>query len=252
MKNILLIITLLFSYCVCKAQVELPVISADRPGALTGTDIMPRFKLQWETGMGIEMTDNATGTLTLNSSLLRFGLFERAEVRLGTDLLLSNIGESTKPGFDFAPIDVGLKANLIEGSGIIPSVAFLAEMSTPHCGMKEPIPDHPAPSFHLLFENTLSDRLCLGYNIGTEWDGGTATPTTFLGLGVYYDISDSVGSFVEAYNYLHPEEDNQYLTEFGFTWLLSRRVQLDIAADLDLQAPGKYYVISFGLAWLIN
>lgn len=32
------------------------------------------------------------------------------------------------------------------------------------------------------------------------------------------------GTFVETYNYFHSEDINRYLTEFGFTWLVSRRV----------------------------
>ena len=55
MRKEFIIIALLLSYGICQARDELPVISADRPGALTGTDIMPRFKLQWETGMGVEI-----------------------------------------------------------------------------------------------------------------------------------------------------------------------------------------------------
>jgi len=252
MRNIFIIIALLLSYGICQAQDEMPVISADRPGALTGTDIMPQFKLQWETGMSVELDSDASHTITLNSSLLRFGLFERAEVRIGTDFLLSNIGKAMEPSFDMAPISIGLKTMLHEGSGIIPSIAFLAEMRAPHFGMKVLLPAHLTPSFHLLIDHTLNDRLSLGYNIGAEWDGGTAIPTTLLGMGVYYDLSEKIGSFVEAYNYLHPVENNQYLAEFGFTWLLSRRVQLDIAADLDLQNLGKYCILSFGFSWLIN
>jgi hypothetical protein len=73
-----------------------------------------------------------------------------------------------------------------------------------------------------------------------------------LGLGLYFDITDQIGAFVETYNYIHPHDGNQYLTEFGLTWLVSRRVQLDLAADLDFQNFGKHHVISAGVAWLIN
>ena len=57
----------------CQAQDELPTISADRPGALTGTDVMPRYKIQWETGIGYESMASGPRCFTLNSTLLRFG-----------------------------------------------------------------------------------------------------------------------------------------------------------------------------------
>ena len=96
-----------------------------------------------------------------------------------------------------------------------------------------------------------TDWLGICYNVGAEWDGETASPTTYLGFGVYFGITEHIGTFVETYNYIHPE-GNQYLTQFGFTWLVSRRVQLDLAADLDFQNFGKYYSVSGGVAWLIN
>jgi len=248
----LLLIALVFICGLCHAQEELPAISADRPGALTGTDVMPLHKLQWETGMGFESTKDGPHTFTLNNTLLRFGLFENAELRVGTDFLMWNDGQAMEPSFGFAPITVGVKANFYEGSGILPSVALLAELQSPHVGTKELLPAHLAPTLHLLFEHTLTDWLGIGYNIGAEWDGETATPTTFLGFGLYFDITEHIGTFVETYNYLHPEDDNQFLTEFGFTWLVSRRVQLDLAADLDFQNLGKFYAVSGGVAWLIN
>ena len=83
-KRRLLLLALVFFCGLCHAQEELPAISADRPGALTGTDVMPLYKLQWETGMGFESTKDGPHTFTLNNTLLRFGLFENAELRTFT------------------------------------------------------------------------------------------------------------------------------------------------------------------------
>ena len=248
----LLLIALFFIYGFCCAQEELPTISADRPGALTGTDVMPLHKLQWETGLGFESPAVEPHTFTLNNTLLRFGLFENAEIRVGTDFLMWNDGEAMEPTFGFAPLTIGMKAKFYEGSGILPSVALLAELQSPHVGSKDLLPSHMTPTLHLLFDHSVTDWLGIGYNVGAEWDGETATPTTFLGLGLYFNISDRISTFVETYNYLHPEEDNRYMTEFGLTWLVSRRVQLDVAADLDFKNLGKHFAISGGAAWLIN
>ena len=54
------------------------------------------------------------------------------------------------------------------------------------------------------------------------------------------------------YNYLNSVEGNKYMSEIGFTWLVSRRVQLDIEGDFDLQNLGKYYAVGCGVAWMIN
>jgi hypothetical protein len=42
------------------------------------------------------------------------------------------------------------------------------------------------------------------------------------------------------------------MTDFGFTWMPSRRVQLDISCDFDFQNLGKYFAIGCGVSWMIN
>lgn len=247
----LLFIALVFCYGLCHAQEELPTISADRPGALTGTDVMPLYKVQWETGIGFESSGDGAHTFTLNNTLLRFGLFENAEIRIGTDALLWNDGSSMEHSFGLTPLTFGIKARFYESTGYLPSVSMLAELKSPHVGTKELLPAHLTPSLHLLFEHTFTNWFGICYNVGAEWDGETATPTTFLGLGLYFNITQHIGTYVETYNYIHPE-GNQYLTQFGFTWLVSRRVQLDLSADLDFKNLGKFYVVSGGVAWMIN
>lgn len=248
----LLIMALVLVWGLCYAQDELPTISADRPGALTGTDVMPRFKVQWETGMGFESTKDGPNILVLNNTLLRFGLFENAEIRLGANVLMLNEGQGKAPIYGMTPLTFGIKAKFFEGRGFLPSVALLAEVKSPHVGSKEWLPSRLTPTLHLLFEHTVTNWLGIGYNVGTEWDGETGKTDTYLGFGLYFSITEQIGSFVETYNFIRPEEGNQYLTQFGFTWLVSRRVQLDLAADLDFLNLNKFYAISGGVAWLIN
>jgi hypothetical protein len=114
------------------------------------------------------------------------------------------------------------------------------------------LPSHLAPAMYAIFEHSIGERFSISYNAGLEWNGETATPTTFLAFALGYNFTENLGAFVETYNYLHPEEANQYMTEFGLTWLVSRRVQLDLEADLDFQNLGKYFSIGAGVAWMIN
>lgn len=252
MKKLYLILAMVLVGGLCHAQEELPTISADRPGALTGTDVMPLHKVQWETGVGVESTKDGPHIFVLNNTLIRFGLFERAEIRLGANVLMLNEGPGQKPTFGMTPLTFGIKTKFFDGRGILPSVALLAEVKSPHIGKKEWLPSHLTPTLHLLFDHTVTNWLGIGYNVGMEWDGETGNTATYLGFGLYFNITEQIGSFVETYNYIRPEEGNQYLTQFGFTWLVSRRVQLDLAADLDFLNLGKFFALSGGVAWLIN
>ena len=87
--------------------------------------------------------------------------------------------------------------------------------------------------------------------MGAEWDGVTATPTTFLGLNLSFSLTDDIGTYVETFNYLHPD-GNQYLTEFGLTFSPTQRLQLDIEADFDVMNLKDYFRVGCGIAWRIN
>ena len=173
------------------------------------------------------------------------------ELRVGTDFLLSNDGQAKEPTFGVAPLTIGTKLKVYESTNWLPSIGLLAEFKSPHIGSKEQLPSHLAPSMYVLFEHSINwFNLC--YNVGLKWDGETATPQTFLALSLGFDITDNVATFIESYNYLHPIEANQHMTEFGVTWMVTRRLQLDIECDLDFQHFGKYYAIGGGVAWMIN
>ena len=248
----LLPIALVFVISLCYAQEELPTISADLSGNTWGTDVMPLHKLSWDNGFGFESETDGSHTATLNTTIVRYGIFEDVELRVGTSFLMWNEGQAPEPSFGLDPLTIGAKLKVYDGTEILPSVGFLAEFQSPHLGSKELLPSHLAPSLYLLFENEINDWFDICYNVGAAWDGESATPTTFLSLCLNFGITETFGTYVESFNYLHPEDDNQYMIGLGLTWLASRRVQLFLSTDLDFQNLSKHYAINSGIAWLIN
>lgn len=252
MKKTLLLTFSILTACFCFAQEELPTVVSDRPGNTWGTDVTPFHKLVWDNGFGYESSPDGARTMTLNTTILRYGIFKNMELRVGTDFLMYKDSGAMESTFGISPLTVGTKIKVFDGSGVLPSIGLLAELASPHVGSKDLLPSHLSPSMYLLFEHTVTDWLGICYNVGEQWDGESATPTTFLAFSLNFSINDNVGAFVETYNYIHPEDENQYMTELGLTWLVSRRVQLDIEGDFDLKNIGKYYAIGCGVSWLIN
>ena len=248
----LILIPLVFVISLCHAQEELPTISADLSGNTWGTDVTPLHKLSWDNGFGFESETDGLHTATLNTTIVRYGIFENMELRVGTSFLMWNDGQAPEPSFGMDPLTIGTKLTVYDGTDILPSVGLLAELQSPHIGSKELLPSHLAPSLYLIFENEINDWFDICYNVGAAWDGERATPTTFLSLCLNFGITETLGTYVESFNYLHPEDDNQYMIGLGLSWLASRRVQLYLSTDLDFQNLSKYYAINSGIAWLIN
>jgi hypothetical protein len=238
---------------ICHAQeTELPVYVTARPGYTWGAEVLEHHKLAWENGFLFETSPDGSKTLSLNSSILRYGLFQNTEVYIGTGLQITNDGQGWNFNeMGFSPMLFGTKIKCYNGEGLIPSVGVLAEFSSSHIGTKDLLPSHLTPRLYLLLDQSPTEWLTLWYNAGLEWDGESATQTTFLALGAWFSLTDRLDAFLESNNYFHPE-GNQYLAAFGLTWLASRRVQLDLEADLDFKNLGGYYAIGFGVAWLVN
>lgn len=111
--------------------------------------------------------------------------------------------------------------------------------------------EHFAPSLYLLFENPVNDWLSIGYNVGAEWDGSYPAPTTFVALCLGFTLGERLGCFAESYNYFG-KLGNAYCVDFGLNYMVGERVQLDVAANLDVCAPKQCWAVSFGVAWQIN
>ena len=243
---------LAFSLCCFTAFAQNEVeFTADRPGASTGPGVVGKGVIQLEQGLQYD-GDGGAGTFTFSNTLLRYGLFSNMELRLGGDAFLYSSDErSTSYIPAFSGLSVGTKIKCFDGHGAIPAVSVLADFSIPRTASDGFNVDHLAPSLYLLFENPVCDWLSIGYNLGAEWDGTLPGATTFAALCLGFSATDSLGCFVESYNYFN-ELGNAYCMDFGLNWQVSRRVQLDVAANMDLTNPAQCWAISCGVAWQIN
>lgn len=222
--------------------------SADRPGVGTGTGIVGRNKVMWETGMAYDYEEGEK-TYTFCNSLLRYGLTNNWEVRLELNGLHTWNGDYHVTGLD--AIKIATKMRLYEGTGMMPSVALQAGLTLP-VGTKAFFPSYIAPSLTLLADHNVANRINLSYNAGLEWDGETAVPTIFTALCVNYEISDRWGLFAENYDFFAKCSRPQWNMDLGVNWMLNDRVQLDLSGCFSLNNIRKSYGISAGVAWLIN
>ncbi len=231
--------------------------TADRPGASTGPDVLPLHRVQWETGVGFSRTFDSEA-FTLNNTLLRYGLTNFAELRLGFDILNLRQRHTEDSKYGVSALTIGSKIKMLEGAGLMPSVSALIEMACPHIGSRDFVPDHLAPSLYLLVNHDVADWLGIGYSAGAEWGGSDPAPAAFWALTLSFAPVDKLGLFVESYNRYYQTKDpllnskGDYSVDFGVTYMVHPKVQLDVAADLNLQQPDKYYAVSAGVAWQIN
>ena len=242
--------TLIFSLCAMVVTAQEVEFTADRPGASTGPATVAHKVVQLEQGVQYD-GDGGAGVFTFSNTLLRYGLFEGMELRLGGDGFVYQPEGALQFSPAFSGLSLGTKIKCFEGEGVIPAVSVLADFSIPRTASSGFGVENLAPSLYLLFENPVNDRLSIGYNIGAEWDGAQPAPTTFAALCFGFNATERLGCFVESYNYFS-KFGNVYAVDFGLNYMLAERVQLDFAANLDLCNPAQAWAVSFGVAWQIN
>lgn len=234
---------------------EIPSISADRPGMATGTDVMPFLKVQWETGF--EATYDGSPSILLPTTLFRFGVTRFAEIRLEYDGSYCRYGHQ-EWGYEVAPLVLGAKAKIFDGYKWVPKISLMANLAIPLKRNFDALGNaqHVAPSLYLLFQNDVTDWFNIGYNVGVEWSGYSHIPSTFLAVCLGFNITDNFGAFVESYNYFTrfgpKNTEVECDLDFGFTYTVHPRVQLDLYGMFNCQDPKSFNGIGLGVAWLIN
>jgi len=232
--------------------------TADRPGAATGTDVLPFKSVSWETGFQYDYADGAH-SIALPTTMFRFGISRFAELRIQYDGALAS-DENNRWHYGVQPLTLGTKVRIYDGQTAnerlkwLPKTSLLLNLQIPTT------PDlaaamHVAPQAYLLFHNDCTDWLGLDYNVGAEWDGVSARPTTFLALCFGFSMTDNVGAYVETYNYITDYGKDfaiePYL-DFGFNFMVHPRVQLDVYGAFLSDDPKASASVGLGVAWMIK
>lgn len=233
------------------AQDEDVGFTADRPGATTGVDILPKGRVQWETGMEFErikVGESAFDSWTFNTSLFRWGIADGAELRLQTDYLYSIIGDVHLKGF--SNVGVGTKVRIFEGWKAVPAISALSTVFIPGSSKFDFMLSKWSGQMGLLLQNELTSWCSLGYEADVLWYSGVK-PTYFWGFCLSFQVSDRFSLMVEESNKQFYGLHENWM-EFGAAYQLMPRLQLDLSGDLNLNNPRNYIEIMFGVAWQIN
>ncbi len=225
--------------------------TADRPGATTGPDVLPKGRLQWETGIGWERSkieSMTVDTWAINTSLLRWGFSETAELRLQANYLHSSVDGESYDGF--ADVAIGTKMKLLEGKKALPTISMLANVYIPGGSDANYLPEQWGGQIGLLFQNQLTPSISLGYEGDLIWSDDSR-PTVFYGICLGIDITDKISIGLEEYNNNFSEGTESW-AEISVGWQVAPRIQLDLGTDISLNYPSRYQNLMLGIAWQIT
>ena len=88
---------LLFCVVALVAAAQEVEFTADRPGASTGPATVGQKVIQLEQGIQYDGVGDGYGQFTFSNTLLRYGLFDGVELRLGGDALIHHTFDKWQP-----------------------------------------------------------------------------------------------------------------------------------------------------------
>lgn len=245
------------------------VISTDRPSFSDTTGIVPVGHLQLETGYTFTFRNrDSVETHRHNGPelLARVGLVDdRLELRAATSgYVWSRTDDNSGTGFasseGFSDVALGFKLKLTDQDGALPRLALLG-ITTVGAGSRDISTRRAEPTGKLIWSYDL-EKLW-----GESWKGfglygnfNLAYPTTngdrFLqGAGSIcgtYAVTDRLGVFAEYY-VVGPAAkgtDAAHSIDFGTTYLLNDRVQLDARVGFGLNRTADNVFVGAGVSFL--
>lgn len=190
-----------FSVVVSQAQ-ESGRMETDRPDQTEAVFITPRKYLQAEFGFNLEK-DEGLATLVHPTALWKYGVSKKFELRLITEFvsvetpLLIPTGNDLLTGL--LPIQLGGKVALWEEKGLLPKTSLIAHIGIPKAGSKKFHTSRWFPSFRFTMQNTITENIALGYNLGAEWDGETTTPDWIYTFAPGFNLGKKWYGYAELY-----------------------------------------------------
>lgn len=226
------------------SQEQVP-IQTDRPDQTECPFIVPKKYFQMENGISFEKTNNLTNTFFHPSSLIKYGLNDRLELRLIVELTTITWEEKRTTGIN--PVTVGFKINFLQEKGMLPTTSFIGHLTIPYVATSKFKSAIYEPAFRFTMQHTLTKRLSLGYNLGMEWEDKMHAFIYTITNG--YAISEKAGAYVELYGFAPPKEKPDHRFDGGFNYLLDPNILLDVSGGVGISSGSPKYYIALGFSF---
>lgn len=248
MKSFFLTVAALILGLISQAQLT-EKIEADRPDQTETPFVVPRNYFQAEFGFNRESYRTGVIQFLHPTSLLKYGLNNKIELRLEATYLRREEMLIPQPKITtvLEPVEIGTKIALAEEKGWRPKTSVLVHVGMPFIADKQYHTDPVNFSAIITLQNTLSETIAIGYNLGVE--GGNETSFIYT-LSPGFSLSEKWYGYIEVFGSVSKNLSEQNI-DMGLAYSTSKNTKVDLSAGFGLgNAPLKHYV-AFGFSFRI-
>lgn len=256
--KIFIILVLFFAASLSYSQPD--DISTDRPDQTESPLTVGSGFFQAELGASIEKTREFNSpigifkvfTHSYPSVLLRYGIANNVELRLGAEFLQEehkNIENDNPNITGLGPLTIGTKIKICSEKKYIPETAVLLSVSVPFNKESPFQSDYTGAEFRFAMAHTLSRMFSLSYNLGGEFGSGSPGTTGIYSLSLAASLLKNFSAFAEVYGYLPEKEVPDHRLDGGITYLIDKNLQLDLSGGIGITEESPDYFISTGVSF---
>lgn len=257
-RNYILVTLVVFtSICWSQETETTPEMITDRPDATESPNTVPAGYFQVETGSFYESFEDGavkSEVYAYNTTLLRFGVLDNVELRLGWNF------EEVRTSFNgqqldnvasgLSPLLAGMKVEVTEEKGLLPEIGLLGHLYLPFSAATDYRPETTGVDFRFSFAHTLSEKSSLAYNLGAQWVDDSPEAAYVYTLVYGYSVSSKIGLYAELYGDLPEDNRANHLWDAGVTYLISPSFQLDATVGSSI-TEGQDILLSAGVSFRI-
>lgn len=257
-KYILITVLLLLTISISSQENEFGTIVTDRPDATEASSTVGKGILQFETGglyESFEENNIKSENFTYNTMLIRYGVLDNLELRLGWDFVE---GVTTVNGnkldnvmSGLSPLLLGMKIDIAEENGPMPEIAFIGHVFPVFSASTDYRPEYTGVDFRLSLSHTLSENSSLGYNIGAQWGDDSPEAAAIYTLAYGYSLTEKFGMYAEVYGDLSEDSSANHYWDAGMTYLVCDDLQLDAYIGTSI-TDGQDLLLGLGLSYRIK
>ena len=229
----------------------------DRPDATEAPSTVAPGILQIETGgvyQSFEQNNVKEETFVYNTTLVRLGLLDNLELRIGWDFVEGQTSvngnklENITSGFN--PLLLGTKVNITQEKGWLPEIGLIGHLFLPFSAGQDYRPETTGVDFRFSFSHDLSEKSNISYNLGAQWRDDSPEAAYIYTLAYGYSITGTFGAYVEVYGDFPEDSQANHLWDAGLTYLLSNNVQFDATVGSGF-TEGQDILLSAGVSFRV-
>lgn len=227
-------------------------IDTDRPDQTESAFLVPKGWLQFEMGFNKHGGNQYFPEERLLPTLLsKYGINKRIELRLITTVQSVKAYTPAKGNYwesGLQPVEVGAKLHIAQAKGWLPQTALIFHFALPKVASVSKRINRLAPNFRFTMQNSITDAMAIGYNLGAEWDGFSNTPAWIYTFAPGFKIGESWYGYIEAFGSVMKNEKPQHSVDAGIAWYASDDVKIDFSGGKALNNYVQPWYMAVGIS----